>query len=37
MMVVILGGVWGGFAALLLHSMKAEQRRSSHGGSRNGD
>ena len=28
-MVLVLGILWGGFAALLLHSMKAEKRRSS--------
>ena len=27
-MVLVLGVLWGGFAALLLHSMKAEKRRS---------
>ena len=27
MMVVVLGILWGGFAALLLYSMKAEKRR----------
>ncbi len=27
-MVLVLGVLWGGFAALLMHSMKAEKRRS---------
>ncbi len=31
MMVLILGIVWGGFAALLMHSMKAEKRRAAGG------
>ncbi len=28
-MVLVLGVLWGGFAALLAHSMRAEKRRSS--------
>ena len=28
-MVLVLGVLWGGFAALLIHSMRAERRRSS--------
>jgi hypothetical protein len=35
MMVLILGIVWGGFAALLAVSMRAERRRARGGG--NGD
>ncbi len=27
-MVLVLGVLWGGFAALLTHSMRAEKRRS---------
>jgi len=35
MMVLILGIVWGGFAALLAVSMRADRRRTGGGG--NGD
>ncbi len=31
MMVLILGIVWGGFAALLVHSMRVEKRRATAG------
>ena len=31
-MVLVLGGLWGGFVALLAHSMRAEKRRSSGAG-----
>ncbi len=31
MMVLILGIVWGGFGALLVHSMKVEKRRAAVG------
>ena len=31
MMVLILGIVWGGFGALLVHSMRVEKRRAAAG------
>jgi len=31
MMIVVLGIVWGGFLALLVHSMRAEKKRQAGG------